>query len=105
MRRLNRYTNINKLVITIISTVCIMLILSFALSFSENKEQKVKETISKVKLDQKRQEEKIDINKKYKVKSEPQVRVYFVNEKVVKSIPLEEYVKALFQLKCQQSFI
>ncbi len=66
MRRLNRYTNINKLVITIISTVCIMLILSFALSFSGNKEQKVRETISKVKLDQKRQEEKIDINKNIK---------------------------------------
>lgn len=104
MRRLNRYTNINKLVITIISTVCIMLILSFVLSFSGNKEQKVKNPINKIGLEKKKQEEKVDINKKYKVESEPQVRVYFVNEKVVRSIPLEEYVKGVVSAEMPAEF-
>ncbi|EJO5346234.1 stage II sporulation protein D [Clostridium botulinum] len=104
MRRLKGDTNINKLVVTIISTVCIMLILSFILSFSGHKEQKSSKTINKIKESKEKQEQKIDINAKYKVKSEPKVRVYFVNEKVVRKIPLEQYVKGVVSAEMPAEF-
>ncbi|WP_251861552.1 stage II sporulation protein D [Clostridium sp. Marseille-Q2269] len=110
MRRLNRYTNINKLFITIISTVCIMLVLTFVLSFGGEDKSKITKTISKFKLENKQQVEKkqqvdkMDINKKYKLKSEPQVRVYFVNEKVVRAMPLEEYVRGVVSAEMPAEF-
>jgi stage II sporulation protein D len=81
-----------------------MLILSFVLSFSWDKEQKGNKPISKIGFEKKKQEEKVDINRKYKVKSEPKVRVYFVNEKVVRSIPLEEYVKGVVSAEMPAEF-
>ncbi|GAA0744340.1 stage II sporulation protein D [Clostridium oceanicum] len=110
MRRDEDCVHIRRLFWGIISSIGIILVLAVILSFltrsqiySKNiKDKNVVE--NKVEDNSVEKEAVVDVNKKYNVKEEPKVNVYFMKQKKVRAIPLEEYVRGVVSAEMPVEF-
>ncbi|WP_050608309.1 stage II sporulation protein D [Clostridium niameyense] len=89
MRKVNDYTHIKRLFYIMVSSIICIVLLAVVLSISNTK------IITKKKNNNESVSQSNILYEKYDLTKEPKVRVYFINEKCVREIPLETYVKGV----------